>query len=148
MLTSSLVSHFMHENSITDTSDLWPLPPLSQVSRPPKLFHNCLCQELHTCASCLIFWVFMVETLGQRRQRLVKEWQIRELKERTAARVKKLKARSTGIATDVEERGTQCTDLVTDWTSCLNACLFCFLLAVLNLLFIQLSYTKGFLRFE
>ncbi len=52
------------------------------------------------------------------------------------------------ICIDVEERGTQCSDILSDWTSCLNACLLCFLLLVVNLLFIQWSYTKGFLRFE
>ncbi len=55
----------------------------------------------------------MVGTLEQRRLRLVKERHIRELKERTAARViREFKAKSTGIGTDVEERGTQCTDFL------------------------------------
>jgi hypothetical protein len=70
--------------------------------------------------------------------RLVKENQTRELRQRTAARLAELRAVSTGIATDVEEKGTQCND----WTPYLNACLFCFLLLVANLLFLQWLYTK------
>jgi hypothetical protein len=44
----------MHEKSQADTSDLvYVVSLLSQVSRPPKLSHNCLCQEPYSCASCL-----------------------------------------------------------------------------------------------
>jgi hypothetical protein len=86
----------------------------------------------------------MVESRGEKKLRLVKERQVRELRQRTAARISELRALSTGVATDIEERGTQCND----WSPYLNACLFCLLLVVVNLLFIQWCYTKGFLRFE
>ena len=86
----------------------------------------------------LSFFVLMKETWGENKLRLVKEEQTRELRQRTAARLAELRAVSTGIATDVEEKGTQCND----WTPCLNACLFCFLLVVANLLFLQWLYTK------
>jgi hypothetical protein len=81
---------------------------------------------------------------GVKKLRLVRETQTRELNQRTAARISELRALSTGVATDIEERGTQCDD----WSPCLNACLFGLLLVVVNLLFIQWCYTKGFLRFE
>ena len=135
----------MHEKSQADTSDLvYVVSFLSQVSRPPKLSHNCLCQEPPRVCLVLIFWVFMVLSRGEKKLRLVKETQTRELNQRTAARISELRALSTGVATDIEERGTQCDD----WSPYLNACLFCFLLVVVNLLFIQWCYTKGFLRFE
>jgi hypothetical protein len=86
----------------------------------------------------------MVESRGEKKLRLVKERQVRELRQRTAARISELRALSIGVATDIEERGTQCND----WSPYLNACLFCFLLVVVNLLFIQWCYTKGFLWFE
>ena len=82
----------------------------------------------------------MVESRGEKKLRLVKERQVRELRQRTAARISELRALSTGVATDIEE--------CNDWSPYLNACLFCFLLVVVNLLFIQWCYTKGFLRFD
>jgi hypothetical protein len=86
----------------------------------------------------------MVESRGEKKLRLVKETQARELRQRTAARISELRVLSTGVATDIEERRTQCND----WSPCLNACLFCLLFVVANLLFIQWAFTKGFLRFE
>ena len=86
----------------------------------------------------------MVESRGEKKLRLVKEAQTRKLMQRTAARISELRALSTDIATDIEKKGTQCND----WSPYLNACLFCLLLVVVNLLFFQWSYTKGFLRFE
>jgi len=90
----------------------------------------------------LCFFVLMKETWGEKKLRLVKENQTRELRERTVARLAKLRALSTGIATDIEEKGTQCND----WTPYLNACLFCFLLLVANLLFLQWLYIKRVLE--
>jgi hypothetical protein len=84
----------------------------------------------------------MKETWGEKKLRLVKENQTRELRERTVARLAELRALSTGIATDVEEKGTQCND----WTPYLNARLFCFLLLVANLLFLQWLYIKRVLE--
>ncbi len=84
----------------------------------------------------------MKETWGEKKLRPVKEKQTRELKKRTVARLAELRALSTGIATDVEEKGTQCND----WTPYLNACLFCFLLLVVNLLLLQWLYTKRVLE--
>ncbi len=80
--------------------------------------------------------------MGEKKLRLVKEKQTRELKKRAVARLAELRALSTGIVTDVEEKGTQCND----WTPYLNACLFCFLLLVVNLLLLQWLYTKRVLE--
>ena len=84
----------------------------------------------------------MKETWGEKKLRLNKEKQTSKLKKRTVARLAELRALSTGIATDIEEKGTQCND----WTPYLNACLFCFLLLVANLLFLQWQYTKRVLE--
>jgi hypothetical protein len=41
----------------------------------------------------------MVESRGEKKLRLVKERQVRELRQRTAARISELRALSTGVAT-------------------------------------------------
>jgi hypothetical protein len=48
----------------------------------------------------------MFESRGEKKLRLVKETQARELRQRTAARISELRVLSTGVATDIEERGT------------------------------------------
>jgi hypothetical protein len=59
------VSHFMHEESFeADTLDLVHRI-LFKVSRPNKLSHNCLCQELLTCACCLVFLCLNERDLGR-----------------------------------------------------------------------------------
>ena len=86
----------------------------------------------------------MVESRGEKKLRLVKERQVRELRQRTAARISELGALSTGVATDIDHKGTQCTN----WNPCINATLFCFFLVIVNLLFLQRLYIKGQIKFD
>jgi hypothetical protein len=83
----------------------------------------------------------MVESPGQKKLRLTKARLERELRERTASRLSQLRVQSErrAAATDIEEKGTQCSDSF-PW---LFVCLFCFLLVVANLLFIQWLWLYG-----
>ena len=63
---------------------------------------------------------------------------------RTAKRVAQLREQEGSRSTDVETKATQCIDR----TPCLTACLFCFSLLVVNLLFLQWLYVKGRLKLE
>jgi hypothetical protein len=86
----------------------------------------------------------MVESPGQKKLRLTKARLERELRERTVHRLSQLRIQSEGraAATDIEEKGTQCSDS-SPW---LFVCLFCFLLVVANLLFIQWLWFYGRLK--
>ncbi len=86
----------------------------------------------------------MRESPGQKKLRLTTERLASELRQRTENRVAELKKKGGNRDTDIDHKGTQCTD----WTPCVNASLFCFLLVVLNLLLLQRLYTKGHIKFE
>ncbi len=87
----------------------------------------------------------MAESPGQKRLRLTKERLERELRERTVSRCNELRVQSEGrsAATDIEEKGTQCSES-SPW---LFVYLF-FLLVVANLLFIQWLWLYGRLKLD
>ncbi len=89
---------------------------------------------------------YKVESPGQKKLRLTKAILERELRERTASRCRELRAQSEGraAATDIEEKGTQCSE-PSPWVS---VYLFCFLLVVANLLFIQWLWLYGRLKLD
>ena len=132
------VSQIMHENLQADSLDLCPAYSLKRSLDQTSCLTTAFVKNFSRVRAVLCSFVLMKETWGEKKLRLVKEKQTRELKKRTAARLAELRAVSTGVATDIEEKGTQCND----WTPYLNACLFCFLLLVANLLFLQWQYTK------
>jgi hypothetical protein len=86
------------------------------------------------------------ESPGQKKLRLTKAILERELRERTASRCRELRAQSEGraAATDIEEKGTQCSES-SPW---LSVYLFCFLLVVANLLFLQWLWLYGRLKLD
>jgi hypothetical protein len=86
----------------------------------------------------------MRESPGQKKLRLTKVRLASELRQRTEKRLAELKEKGGNRDTDIDYKGTQCTD----WNPCINASLFCFLLIVLNLLLLQRLYTKGHIKFE
>ncbi len=119
------------------------LSPLSQVSRPTSCLTTAFTKTLlHLCV--LLSSACMVESPGQKKLRLTKARLERGLRERTVHRLSQLRIQSEGraAATDIEEKGTQCSDS-TPW---LFICLFCFLLVVANLLFIQWLWFYGRLK--
>jgi len=89
--------------------------------------------------------VYKSESPGQKKLRLTKERLERELRERTASRCNDLRAQSEGraAATDIEEKGTQCSE--SPW---LSVYLFCFLLVIANLLFLQWLWLYGRLKLD
>ena len=104
------VSHFMHEESFeADTLDLVHRI-LFKISQPNKLSHNCLCQEPHTCVSLCVWSCLMSETVGRRKLRLTKARLVRELEHRTASRLAQLRGQEGNRSTDIDHKGTQCTD--------------------------------------
>ncbi len=88
----------------------------------------------------------MSESPGQKKLRLTKARLERELRERTASRCNDLRAQSEGrsAATDIEEKSTQCSES----SPLLFVYLFCFLLVVANLLFIQWLWLYGRLKLD
>jgi len=86
----------------------------------------------------------MRESSGQKKLRLTKVRLASELRQRTEKRLAELKEKGGNRDTDIDHKGTQCTD----WNPYINASLFCFLLIVLNLLLLQRLYTKGHIKFE
>ncbi len=117
--------------------------PWSQVSRPTSCLTTAFTKTLlHLYV--LLSSACMVESPGQKKLRLTKARLERELRERTVHRLSQLRIQSEGraAATDIEEKGTQCSDS-SPW---LFVCLFCFLLVVANLLFIQWLWFYGRLK--
>ena len=101
--------------------------------------------RIPTRVRALLLLVYsMRESSGQRRLRLTKVRLANELRQRTENRVAELREQAGNRDTDIDHKGTQCTN----WNSCINASLFCFLLVVLNLLLLQRLYTKGHIKFE
>ena len=134
----------MHEGSFeADTLDLVHRI-LFMVSRPNKLSHNCLYQELDTCAYLCVQSCLMPETAGQRKLRLTTERLVSELNHRTTNCQAQLREQEGNRSTDVETKATQCSDRA----PCLYACLFCFWLLVVNLLLAQWLYVKGHLKLD
>jgi hypothetical protein len=88
----------------------------------------------------------MVESPGQKKLRLTKARLERELRERTVHKLSQLRVQSEGraAATDIEEKGTQCTES-SPW---LSVYLFCFLLVIANLLFLQRLWLYGRLKLD
>ena len=86
----------------------------------------------------------MPEAVGQRKLRLTKARLVRELEHRTASRVAQWRGQEGNRSMDIDHKGTQCTS----WNPCINATLFCFLLVVANLLFLQRLYIKGQIKFD
>ena len=96
-----------------------------------------------TCTT-LSYVFLMHETVGQRKLRLTKQRLVDELSQRTAKRVAQLKELESRRATEEETKATQCIDKA----PCLTACLFCFWLLVVNLLFLQWLHVKGRLKLD
>jgi hypothetical protein len=123
----------MHEKTLADSLDLWFVLSLESGLSTTKLPHSCLSQDLIICMSLAVFAECMVESPGEKKLRLTKQRQTRELRARTSVRLSEVKAVNRGVASDIEDKGTQYSDN----TPCLSACLFGFILLVANLLFIQ-----------
>ncbi len=136
------VLHFMHEESFeADTLDLVHRI-LFTVSRPNKLSHNCLSQDLYTCRLLVSLFCHMPETPGQKKLRLTKERLTNELRLRTVKRQDQLREEAIDRLTDEEVKERKCLEKA----PCLYACLFCFWLLVVNLLFAQWFYYQGRLK--
>jgi hypothetical protein len=126
----------MYEKSLADSSDLWivQFSPWIQVSRPTSCLTTAFPKTLLSIC-VLLSSACMSESPGQKKLRLTKIRLKRELRERTAVRCSQLRLLSEGraVATDIEDKSTQCSDSL-PW---LYFYLFCFLLFAANLLFIQ-----------
>jgi hypothetical protein len=84
----------------------------------------------------------MPESKGQKKLRLTKERLTEELRLRTVRRQAQLREEAIERSTDKEIKAKQCGKKA----PCLYACLFCFWLLVVNLLFAQWLYFQGRLK--
>jgi hypothetical protein len=84
----------------------------------------------------------MPESKGQKKLRLTKERLTEELRLRTVRRQAQLREEAIERLTDDKIKAKQCGEKA----PCLYACLFCFWLLVVNLLFVQWLYFQGRLR--
>ncbi len=84
----------------------------------------------------------MPESEGQKKLRLTKERLTNELRLRTVRRQSQLRKEAVDRLKVEEVKAEQCDKKA----SCLYACLFCFWLLVVNMLFAQRLYLQGRLR--
>ena len=84
----------------------------------------------------------MPESEGQKKLRLTKERLTKELRQRTVRRQAQLREEAIVRLTEEGVKAKQCGGKA----PCLYACLFCFWLLIVNLLFAQWLYVQGRLR--
>jgi hypothetical protein len=117
---------------------------LMAVLSPTRCPTTAFLRILTRVRALVLLSILMRESSGQRKLRLTKLRLANELRQRTENRVAELREQAGNRDTDFDHKGTQCTN----WNSCINASLFCFLLIVANLQLLQRLYIKGHIKFE